>query len=79
MAINARLVTIDSKAYMQIENILESEIFFFVTTIAVVVVAFTGVIAGIYIIKILRDLRFIIKDIKYKYGFIQKILNYIIK
>lgn len=64
---------------MQIENILKSDIFFFVTTIAVVVVTLLSVVVSVYAIKILRDIRFMVGDIKFKYHFVQKFINYLIK
>lgn len=64
---------------MQLENILKSDIFFFVTTIAVIVATFMGVIISIYTIKILRDIRSVIRDIKFKYRFIQKFIKHIIR
>lgn len=64
---------------MQLGNILKSDIFFFVTTIAVMLITIIAVIMGIYAIKILRDVRVVVKDIKLKYKFIQKFIKYIIK
>ena len=61
------------------ENILKSDIFFFVTTIAVIIVTIITTIAGIYAIKILRDVRIIVKDIKFKYRFVQKFISRLIK
>ena len=64
---------------MQIENILKSDIFFFVTTMAVVVVTLLSVVVSIYAIKILRDIRFMVSDVKLKYHLVQKFINYLIK
>jgi len=54
------------------ENILHSDVFFFVTTIAVVVVAIFFIIALIYVIRILKnikDLSDIVKnDVKFLSG-----------
>lgn len=64
---------------MQIENILKSDIFFFVTTIAVVMMTLLGVVVSVYAIKILRDIRFMVRDIKFKYHIVQKFINHLIK
>lgn len=64
---------------MQLGDVLKSDIFFFVTTIAVVIVTFAVVIVSVHAIKILREVRLIIKDVKFKYRFIQKFIKQIIK
>jgi hypothetical protein len=61
------------------EEILKSDIFFFVTTIAIIIVTFLLVIIGVYTIKILKDVKSVVKDIKFKYRFIQKFIKHIIK
>lgn len=63
---------------MQIEGILKSDIFFFVTTAAVIIVTFMSVIIGIYTIKILIDIRKFIKNIKFRYRFVEKFIKKII-
>lgn len=65
--------------YMELENILKSDIFFFVTTIAVVAGTLMGVIVSIYAIKILREIRSVIEGVKFRYKFIQKLIKHIIK
>ncbi len=47
-------------------NLLEANIFFFVTTVAVIAVTLVLVIAGAYAIKVLRDLTYITKKAKEK-------------
>jgi hypothetical protein len=60
-------------------EILKSDIFFFVTTIAVIIVTIVATIMGIYGIKILRDVRLVVKDVKFKYRFIKKFIKNIIE
>lgn len=64
---------------MELESVLKSDIFFFVTTIAVVIGTFAVVIVSIYAIKILRDIRLIIKGIKFRYKFMKTLIKRIIK
>jgi hypothetical protein len=44
-------------------NVLQADIFFFVTTIAVVVVTIVVLVAGIFVIKTVRDIRKIVHTI----------------
>lgn len=64
---------------MPLENILKSDIFFFITSISVIILTLMISIISVYIIRILRDVRLIIKDVKFKYRFIKKFINSIIK
>ena len=49
---------------MYMEALVRSDIFFFITTIAVVAVAAGFIIVLIYIVKILRDVRYISRRLK---------------
>jgi Na+/H+-translocating membrane pyrophosphatase len=46
------------------ESIAKSDIFFFITSISVVIITVIGIIAGYYIIQTLRNVRDISKKIK---------------
>jgi uncharacterized protein YoxC len=46
------------------ENLIQSDIFFFVTTIAVVIVSIVVIVAGIYLVKTLKDIRETIRIVK---------------
>ena len=65
--------------YMQLDDILKSDIFFFVTTTAVVIVTLIIVIIGIYAIKILKDVKSTVKDLNFRYRFIKKLIKKIIQ
>lgn len=58
---------------------MRSDIFFFVTTIAVVIVTLMVLVIGFYVIKILREIRMAIKDVKLRYQVIKKIIRHLIK
>ncbi len=64
---------------ISLENIVQSEVFFFITSIAVVVVTIMISIVSIYAIKILQDIRQVVRDMKSKYEYLQKIINYLTK
>ncbi len=64
---------------MEFEGLMKSDIFFFVTTISVVVLTILAIIFGVYAIKIVRDIKSVSKDIKLKYKVIQKFISYLIK
>jgi membrane protein implicated in regulation of membrane protease activity len=46
-----------------VENIIQADIFFFITSIAVVVSAIGVVIVAVYVIRILRDMKHISKKV----------------
>lgn len=46
------------------EDILKQDIFFFITTVSVVVLTILLVIAAVYIIKIVKDIKFITRKAK---------------
>lgn len=64
---------------MELGSILKSDVFFFVTTIAVVIVTLLCIVVSIYSITILRDIRLVVRDIKFKYKIVQKFIRQIIK
>ncbi len=63
---------------MPLENLLKSDVFFVVTTLTVMVMALMSVIVGIYVIRILRDVRALIKDITQRYEHVRRIINRIL-
>lgn len=46
------------------ESLAKSEIFFLVTTIAIILITLVFVIASAYVIKILNDIKYIVKKVK---------------
>ncbi len=44
------------------ETLIHADVFFFVTAIAVVVVGFVLAIGGVYLVLILRDVRYIVRQ-----------------
>jgi hypothetical protein len=63
---------------MQPESILKSDIFFFVATISVIVVALTGVIALAYIIKMVMEVRSAVKNLGLRYRMVHKFIKSLI-
>lgn len=61
------------------EELLKADVFFFVATLAVAAVAIVLVIAGIYAIKILRDARWLMSNLKFKYRFMSNLIKAIFK
>lgn len=46
------------------ENLIHADVFFFITSIAVVIVSIVAIVAGVYLIKTLKDIRETIEMIK---------------
>lgn len=44
---------------MSMEDVLKADIFFFITAVAVVILSVLGVIIGVYLVRILREVEYI--------------------